>query len=195
MKNTSITLHRFAATHALVVALVAFATGCSQSEAPKQDQQPAGAADAAALQAATTASTQSPSDAVSPPPIGATPQPAAAVAAPQPGANVTELKIEDTKVGTGDEAATGKSVTVHYTGWLTDGTKFDSSKDHGQPFTFQLGAGQVIKGWDQGVVGMKVGGVRKLTVPSSLAYGDRGAGGVIPPGATLVFEVELLAVN
>jgi FKBP-type peptidyl-prolyl cis-trans isomerase len=124
-----------------------------------------------------------------------TPQPATAAAAPQPGANVTELKIEDTKVGTGDEAVTGKSVTVHYTGWLTDGTKFDSSKDHGQPFTFQLGGGQVIKGWDQGVVGMKVGGVRKLTIPPSLGYGDRGAGGVIPPGATLVFEVELLSVN
>lgn len=108
---------------------------------------------------------------------------------------MTELKMEDTKVGTGAEAVTGKSVTVHYTGWLTDGTKFDSSKDHGQPFTFQLGAGQVIKGWDQGVVGMKVGGVRKLTIPASLAYGDRGAGGVIPPGATLVFEVELLGVN
>jgi len=108
---------------------------------------------------------------------------------------VTELKMEDTKVGTGDVAGTGKSVTVHYTGWLTDGTKFDSSKDHGQPFTFQLGAGQVIKGWDQGVVGMKVGGVRKLTIPSSLAYGANGAGGVIPPNATLVFEVELLGVN
>ncbi len=108
---------------------------------------------------------------------------------------MTELKMDDTKVGTGDVAATGKSVTVHYTGWLTDGTKFDSSKDHGQPFTFQLGAGQVIRGWDQGVVGMKVGGVRKLTIPASLAYGDRGAGGVIPPGATLVFEVELLGVN
>jgi peptidylprolyl isomerase/FKBP-type peptidyl-prolyl cis-trans isomerase FkpA len=160
MKNTSMMLHRFAATHALVLAVVALATSCSQSEAPKQDQQPA-----------------------------------AAAAAPQPGATVTELKMEDTKVGTGDQAVTGKSVTVHYTGWLTDGTKFDSSKDHGQPFTFQLGGGQVIKGWDQGVVGMKVGGVRKLTIPSSLAYGANGAGGVIPPNATLVFEVELLAVN
>jgi FKBP-type peptidyl-prolyl cis-trans isomerase len=108
---------------------------------------------------------------------------------------VTELKIEDTKVGTGDTALSGKNVTVHYTGWLTDGTKFDSSKDHGQPFSFQLGAGQVIKGWDQGVAGMKVGGVRKLTIPPNLAYGERGAGGVIPPNATLVFEVELLAVN
>jgi FKBP-type peptidyl-prolyl cis-trans isomerase FkpA len=114
---------------------------------------------------------------------------------PQPVASVTELKIEDSKVGDGAVAETGKSVTVHYTGWLTNGTKFDSSKDRGQPFTFQLGAGQVIKGWDQGVVGMKVGGVRKLTIPASLGYGDIGAGGTIPPGATLVFEVELLAVN
>jgi peptidylprolyl isomerase/FKBP-type peptidyl-prolyl cis-trans isomerase FkpA len=171
MKKTSMTLHRFAATHGLVLALVAFATGCSQSEAPKQDQPAA------------------------PPVVATTSQSVAAVAAPQQGATVTELKMEDTKVGTGAEAVTGKSVTVHYTGWLTDGTKFDSSKDHGQPFTFQLGAGQVIKGWDQGVVGMKVGGVRKLTIPASLAYGDRGAGGVIPPGATLVFEVELLGVN
>ena len=108
---------------------------------------------------------------------------------------MTELQIENTKVGTGAEAAAGKQVTVHYTGWLTDGTKFDSSKDHGQPFSFQLGAGQVIKGWDQGVAGMKVGGIRKLTIPSSLGYGERGAGGVIPPNATLVFEVELLGVN
>ena len=110
-------------------------------------------------------------------------------------AGVTELKIEDMKAGTGAVAETGKSVTVHYTGWLTDGTKFDSSKDRGQPFSFQLGSGQVIKGWDQGVAGMKVGGVRKLTIPASLGYGARGASGVIPPNATLVFEVELLGVN
>ena len=119
-----------------------------------------------------------------------------AAAAAQPVAAVTELKIEDTTVGTGAVAEAGKSVTVHYTGWLTNGTKFDSSKDHGQPFTFQLGAGQVIKGWDQGVAGMKVGGVRKLTIPPTLGYGANGAGGgLIPPNATLVFEVELLGVN
>jgi len=105
------------------------------------------------------------------------------------------LKIEDKKVGTGTAAEAGKMVQVHYTGWLTDGTKFDSSKDRGEPFAFQLGAGQVIRGWDQGVAGMKVGGIRKLTIPSSLGYGERGAGGVIPPNATLVFEVELLGVQ
>ncbi|AQR65818.1 peptidylprolyl isomerase [Aquaspirillum sp. LM1] len=107
----------------------------------------------------------------------------------------TELLIEDLTVGEGSEAVSGKEVTVHYTGWLTDGEKFDSSKDRKQPFTFPLGAGHVIKGWDQGVVGMKVGGVRKLTIPAALGYGARGAGGVIPPNATLVFEVELLSVD
>lgn len=121
-------------------------------------------------------------------------QPKPAVPESKP-ASATELKMEDSKVGDGAVAAAGKQVTVHYTGWLTDGTKFDSSKDRGQPFAFQLGAGQVIKGWDQGVAGMKVGGVRKLTIPSNLAYGENGAGGVIPPNATLVFEVELLGVN
>ena len=96
--------------------------------------------------------------------------------------------------GAGPEAATGRKVTVHYTGWLTDGTKFDSSRDRGQPFTFGLGAGQVIRGWDEGVRGMKVGGRRKLVIPPGLGYGARGAGGVIPPDATLVFTVELLQV-
>lgn len=108
---------------------------------------------------------------------------------------VTELKKEDIREGTGNEAVSGKEVTVHYTGTLTDGSKFDSSKDGGEPFVFNLGAGQVIKGWDQGVVGMKVGGIRKLTIPSELGYGSRGAAPVIPPNATLVFEVELLDVK
>ena len=108
---------------------------------------------------------------------------------------MSELQIEDIEVGSGDEATPGQTVTVHYTGWLTDGTKFDSSVDRGNPFQFALGAGMVIKGWDQGVAGMCVGGKRKLTIPAELGYGARGAGGVIPPNATLVFEVELLAVS
>jgi FKBP-type peptidyl-prolyl cis-trans isomerase FkpA len=105
------------------------------------------------------------------------------------------LIYEDVTPGAGDEAKAGQRVSVHYTGWLTDGTKFDSSKDRNDPFAFPLGAGHVIKGWDEGVQGMKVGGVRKLTIPPHLGYGARGAGGVIPPNATLVFEVELLQVS
>ncbi|HOY01214.1 FKBP-type peptidyl-prolyl cis-trans isomerase [Zoogloea sp.] len=105
------------------------------------------------------------------------------------------LVIEDLEVGTGPEATAGQHVQVHYTGWLTDGKKFDSSKDRNDPFVFPLGARHVISGWDEGVQGMKVGGRRKLTIPPNLGYGARGAGGVIPPNATLVFEVELLAVK
>lgn len=105
------------------------------------------------------------------------------------------LVIEDIRLGTGDEARPGRMVSVHYTGWLTDGTKFDSSKDRNQPFEFQLGMGQVIRGWDEGFTGMKVGGLRKLTIPPDMGYGAAGAGGVIPPNATLVFEVELLGVR
>jgi FKBP-type peptidyl-prolyl cis-trans isomerase FkpA len=109
------------------------------------------------------------------------------------------LQYEDINVGSGEEAKKGAYVTVHYTGWLQNadgsaGNKFDSSKDRNDPFEFPLGAGHVIKGWDQGVEGMKVGGVRKLVIPASLGYGARGAGGVIPPNATLIFEVELLGV-
>ncbi len=106
--------------------------------------------------------------------------------------SVQKIDIEE---GTGQIAQSGQKVTVHYTGWLEDDTKFDSSKDRGIPFSFELGAGEVIQGWDQGVEGMKVGGKRKLIIPSELGYGSRGAGGVIPPDATLIFEVELLEVN
>ena len=105
------------------------------------------------------------------------------------------LVVEELVVGAGAEAKSGQDVSVHYTGWLTNGKKFDSSKDRGDPFVFPLGQGHVIKGWDEGVQGMKVGGKRKLTIPSALGYGARGAGGVIPPNATLVFEVELLGVG
>ena len=105
------------------------------------------------------------------------------------------LKVEDIEIGTGTEAVNGKILTVHYTGTLSDGIKFDSSIDRGQPFSFSLGASQVIAGWDQGLLGMKVGGKRKLTIPPQLAYGDQGVPGAIPPNAALIFEVELLDVK
>ena len=106
-----------------------------------------------------------------------------------------KLKVEDLALGQGNEAVAGKTVDVHYTGWLTNGKKFDSSVDRGQPFSFKLGGGQVIAGWDQGVQGMKVGGRRKLVIPPHLGYGDHGAGGVIRPGETLIFVVDLVDVK
>ena len=131
----------------------------------------------------------------------AVPAPVAAanVPASELSSTASGLKFKDVKVGTGAQAAAGANVTVHYTGWLQNpdgsvGTKFDSSRDSNQPFQFVLGAGNVIKGWDEGVQGMRVGGQRRLVIPAALGYGDRGAGGVIPPGATLLFDVELLGV-
>jgi FKBP-type peptidyl-prolyl cis-trans isomerase FkpA len=141
------------------------------------------------------AAAEEPASAATPP--ATTPPPAPAAAAPQ-----EVLLVTDLVKGVGDEALPGLTVVVHYTGWLYDpvapdlrGKKFDSSRDRNQPFSFPLGAGHVIKGWEQGVPGMKVGGKRKLVIPPDLGYGARGAGGVIPPNATLVFEVELLAVK
>lgn len=110
----------------------------------------------------------------------------------QPTVTASGLQYVDLVKGTGREAHVGETASVHYTGWLKDGTKFDSSVDRGQPFQFRLGAGRVIKGWDEGVVGMNIGSKRKLTIPPHLGYGARGAGRVIPPNATLIFDVELL---
>jgi len=112
-----------------------------------------------------------------------------------PPTNVKELKVEDQLIGTGAEAKIGKTLSMHYTGYLEDGTQFDSSRDRGQPIQFILGEGQVIQGWDRGLMGMKVGGMRKLTIPPDLGYGAKGATNYIPPNAALIFEVELLAVN
>ncbi len=108
---------------------------------------------------------------------------------------VTSLIVHDVKVGSGDEAVPGRSVTVHYTGTLMDGTKFDSSRDRGEPYTFRLGAREVIPGWDEGIRGMRVGGERQLTIPASMAYGSEGRPPVIPPAAALKFDVELVSVG
>jgi len=125
---------------------------------------------------------------------GASTEPTQAPATPV-AATGGKLEIEELEVGKGDEAVPGKRVTVHYVGTLTDGKKFDSSRDNMAPFIFHLGAGQVIPGWEEGIRGMKVGGKRKLTVPPQMAYGERGINNVIPPNATLLFEVELLKVE
>jgi peptidylprolyl isomerase len=131
--------------------------------------------------------------------VGFAAAPTIARAEPETTLTASGLKYTDVKVGTGAEAKPGKTVSVHYTGWLYNngqkGKKFDSSRDRGEPFDFPLGGGQVIQGWDEGVAGMKVGGKRTLVIPPALGYGERGAGGAIPPGATLLFDVELLGVK
>jgi FKBP-type peptidyl-prolyl cis-trans isomerase FkpA len=134
--------------------------------------------------------------------VGCGPSRPASQASTAPENQVAELQVQDLVVGQGAEATAGSRVIVHYSGWLYDhaatdhkGQPFDSSRESGRPFGFALGARQVIAGWDQGVAGMRVGGQRRLVIPAALAYGDRGAGGVIPPGATLVFDVELLDVQ
>lgn len=163
--------YRFVILGLVVLAVVAYAvTACAKKEEQTQSAAPAPAVAAS--------------------PVAGSPAAASNVVTTADG-----LKYEVLRQGNGPAAKAGQTVAVHYTGWLTDGTKFDSSVDRGQPFDFQLGAGQVIKGWDEGVAGMKVGEKRKLTIPSSLGYGDRGAGGKIPPGATLIFDVELLGIQ
>ncbi len=175
---------------ALFALALAILAGCTQPTMEKKPARPA----------ASAAKTAAAADSTVPSPTSAGPQATGAEkqAAEKTGVERTEaggLKITDLVLGTGAVAEPGMSVTVHYRGTLKDGTEFDSSRKHGEPFTFRLGAGQVIPGWDQGVKGMKVGGKRKLVVPPELAYGERGAGGVIPPNATLTFEVELLDVK
>ena len=162
----------------IVVALVALAAmGCNQSKTES------------------TSSSTTSTGAVATPADTSTPAPATGGAAANEVAMPSGLKYQDLQVGNGALAESGMTASVHYTGWLTDGTKFDSSVDRGAPFSFRIGAGQVIRGWDEGVKGMRVGGKRKLTIPPDLGYGAQGAGGVIPPNATLVFDVELLGVR
>jgi len=162
--------YRFIILGLVVLAVVAYAvTACAKKEQETQSAAPAVAS-----------------------PVAGTP---ATPAASNVVTTSSGLKYEVLRGGNGPVAKAGQTVSVHYTGWLTDGTKFDSSVDRGQPFSFALGAGQVIKGWDEGVAGMKVGEKRKLTIPSDLGYGQRGAGNVIPPNATLVFDVELLGIQ
>ena len=158
--------------------LVLFASGCYQASTMQ------GSTSTSSAATTTTPAVQAPAE-----------KPAAA--APAAGEVVLPggLKYVDLKVGDGEIAEAGLTATVHYTGWLTDGTKFDSSVDRNQPFQFRIGAGNVIRGWDEGVKGMRVGGKRHLTIPPDMGYGDRGAGGVIPPNATLVFDVELLGLG
>ena len=187
----------------LAMAALLLAGGCTEKPATTAPATSSNATASAPKAPASPASAPASAAPASTAPASAAPASAApASAAPASGApskNLTTtpsgLQYEDLTVGTGATPQKGQIVEVHYTGWLLDGTKFDSSVDRGQPFTFPLGQGQVIPGWDEGVATMKVGGKRILVIPANLAYGDRGAGGAIPPGATLKFEVELLGVK
>jgi len=174
-------------TVALVVTGAALSTACSKlTEPPKEEpiqSEPAASAQTGTTAASATASAQPSATAPAKP----------AETAPPP--SDEKLGVKDLTVGKGAEAKAGDTVKVHYVGTLTDGKEFDSSRKHNEPFTFELGAGRVIKGWDQGVAGMKVGGKRRLTVPPSLGYGARGFPPVIPPSSTLLFDVELLEVK
>jgi FKBP-type peptidyl-prolyl cis-trans isomerase len=177
---------------ALFLGLAVLCVSCTNlTEPPVQDSivtDPA--VGAAGASAQPTTNRPAPSAAAAHPTAAPTPQ----APTPPPGPE-KPLQKTDLVVGKGAEAKTGDNVSVHYTGTLENGEKFDSSKDHGQPFQFKLGAGRVIQGWDQGVPGMKVGGKRKLVIPPSLGYGARGAGAKIPPNSTLLFEVELLEIK
>lgn len=168
----------------LLAGLLALAACSSPAATPPPTTVPAGTKSAAA-----------PTSAASPAAAPKTAGPPEGTRAKVSTTTPSGLVIEDLVIGTGKSPAKGQTAVVHYTGWLTDGTKFDSSLDRGQPFSFAVGTGQVIKGWDEGVSTMKVGSKRRLTIPPDLGYGARGAGGVIPPNASLVFEVDLLDVK
>ncbi len=169
------------------VAAAGLSTACAKlTEPPKEEAIQSEPANSAGTTAATAQPSAQPS---------AAPTPKPAETAPPPPATDEKLGVKDLTVGKGAEAKAGDTVKVHYVGTLTDGKEFDSSRKHNEPFTFELGAGRVIKGWDQGVAGMKVGGKRRLTVPPSLGYGARGFPPVIPPNSTLLFDVELLEVK
>ncbi len=172
-------------------------TGTMTSSSPGDKPVDVGSApvDPATEQPSTGASTSSPTGAPTSSSTETSTATSTGATSTVPPAPKGELVITDVKVGKGPEAVDGKKVTVHYTGTLENGTKFDSSKDRGTPFPFILGSGMVIAGWEKGVIGMKEGGVRKLVIPSHLAYGERSVGGVIPPNSTLVFEIELLKVE